>query len=168
MLEFNPSIGCGELPVGIGVVGISIILPGCDFVDEGLFIRESAFNKIRAFSRRCAGLLPFRISAASCSRSSPLNRTTYFFTIISFPAMIASIARVAAEANHQILSNWLKRPTSRPLPRIELISSRFIDLVSPIVDDGVAVDVVDSGDDPIFQLLFGRDADMTKSRSCEL
>ena len=57
-------------------------------------------------------LLPFRNSAASCSRSSSLNRTTYFFTIISFPAMIASIARVAAEANHQILSNWLKRPTS--------------------------------------------------------
>ena len=50
----------------------------------------------------------------------------------------------------------------------ETISSRFIDLVGPSVDDGVAVDVVDSGDDPIFQLLFGRDADMTKSRSCEL
>src|ERR1700682_2943387 len=44
----------------------------------------SAFNKIRAFRRRCAGLLPFRISAASCSRSLSLNRTTYFFTRISF------------------------------------------------------------------------------------
>src|ERR1700731_3242760 len=71
----------------------------------------SAFNKIRAFISRCAGLLPFRISVASCSRSSSLNRTTYFFTIISFVAMIASVARVATKANHQILSNWLKRPT---------------------------------------------------------
>ena len=44
----------------------------------------SAFNKIRAFISLCAGLLPFRISVASCSRSSSLNRTTYFFTIISF------------------------------------------------------------------------------------
>jgi hypothetical protein len=44
----------------------------------------SAFNKIRAFSTRRAGLFPFRISVSSRSRSSPLNRTTYFFTEISF------------------------------------------------------------------------------------
>src|SRR6478735_2213064 len=71
----------------------------------------SAFNKIRAFSSRCAGLFPFRISASSRSRSSPLSRTTYFFTEISFAAMIASITRVATTANHEILSNWLKRAT---------------------------------------------------------
>jgi len=40
----------------------------------------SAFNKIRAFTSRWAWLFPFRISASSCSRSSALNRTTYFFT----------------------------------------------------------------------------------------
>src|SRR5262249_15335048 len=50
----------------------------------------SAFNNIRAFSSRCAGLFPFRISASSCSRSSALNRTTYRFTEISFAAMIPS------------------------------------------------------------------------------
>jgi hypothetical protein len=38
MLEFNPSIGCGELPISLGVVGSSIILPSCDFVDKGLFV----------------------------------------------------------------------------------------------------------------------------------
>src|ERR1700688_2641802 len=74
----------------------------------------SAFNNIRAFTSRRAGLFPFRSSASSCSRSSPLNRTTYFFTEISFAAMIASVARVATQANHQILSIWLKRPTSCP------------------------------------------------------
>src|SRR6476659_9124069 len=73
----------------------------------------SAFNKIRAFSSRCAGLFPFRISASSRSRSSPLSRTTYFFTEISSAAMIASITRVATPANHEILSNWLKRATRR-------------------------------------------------------
>jgi hypothetical protein len=52
----------------------------------------SAFNKIRAFKSRCAGLFPFRISASSCSRSSALNRTTYLFTEISFAAMIPSVA----------------------------------------------------------------------------
>ncbi|MDP2620911.1 MAG: hypothetical protein Q8P46_12175, partial [Hyphomicrobiales bacterium] len=45
------------------------------------------------------------------SRSSALSRTTYFFTAMSFPAMFASVARTATKANHQILSNWLKRAT---------------------------------------------------------
>ena len=53
-----------------------------------------------------------QIPYGELSRSSPLSRTTYFFTEISFAAMIASIARVATKANHQILSNWLKRATS--------------------------------------------------------
>jgi hypothetical protein len=62
----------------------------------------SAFNNIRAFSSRWAALLPFRITASSCSRSSTLSRTTYFFTEISFAAIIASAACHAAEANHKI------------------------------------------------------------------
>src|SRR5256884_1413393 len=52
----------------------------------------SAFNKIRALSTRRAGLFPFRINVSSRSRSSPLSLTTYFFTEISFAAMIASLA----------------------------------------------------------------------------
>src|SRR5882724_8348604 len=73
----------------------------------------SAFSNIRAFSNRCAGLFPFRISASSCPRSSALNRTTYLFTEISFAAMIASVVHTADEANHEFLSNWLKRATRR-------------------------------------------------------
>ena len=46
----------------------------------------------RAFSTRRAGLFPFRISVSSRSRSPPLSLTTYFFTEISFAAMIASLA----------------------------------------------------------------------------
>src|SRR5262245_26707299 len=52
----------------------------------------SAFNKIRAFSTRRAGLFPFRINVSSRSRSSPLSLTTYFSIEISFAAMIASLA----------------------------------------------------------------------------
>jgi hypothetical protein len=47
---------------------------------------------MRAFNSRRAGPFPLRISASSRCRSSALNLTTYFFTEISFPAMIASIA----------------------------------------------------------------------------
>ena len=39
----------------------------------------SAFNNIRAFSSRCAALLPLRISASSCSRSSPLSRNILLY-----------------------------------------------------------------------------------------
>src|SRR5215475_9748165 len=75
----------------------------------------SAFRRMRAFRSRRAGALPLRTSACSCSRSSALSRTTYFFTAMSFPAMIPSAARIAARANHPILSNWLKLTTRKVL-----------------------------------------------------
>ena len=53
-----------------------------------------------AFSNRWAGLLPFRINASSRSRSSSLSRTTYFFTEISFAAMIVSVVRGPTKTNH--------------------------------------------------------------------
>src|SRR5262245_45237284 len=34
-----------------------------------------------------------------------LNRTTYFFTAMSFPAMLPSVARIATGGNQSILSN---------------------------------------------------------------
>jgi len=37
MLKFGASIFGGELPIGLGVVGIAVALPGGDFLDEGLF-----------------------------------------------------------------------------------------------------------------------------------
>ena len=42
MLEFDTSVlGC-ELPVCLGVIGISVVLPSGDFVDEGVFIGNAA------------------------------------------------------------------------------------------------------------------------------
>src|SRR6478736_9424564 len=72
----------------------------------------SAFSRIRAFSSRCAGLFPFRIKLSNCSRSSALSRTTYLFTDFARVAIVPSVAPTMTEANHQILSNWLKRATS--------------------------------------------------------
>ena len=42
MLKFDASIFGGELPVGFGVIGIAVVLPGRDFVDECLFIGNAA------------------------------------------------------------------------------------------------------------------------------
>src|SRR6476646_8952920 len=72
----------------------------------------SAFNKTRAFKSRRAGLFPFRIKPSSRSCSSALSRTTYLFTDFSRVAIAPSVPRTVTEANHQILSNWLKRATS--------------------------------------------------------
>jgi hypothetical protein len=90
MLELNAGIFGGEVPVGFGVVDVSVVLPSSDFVDEGLLVGNS----------RRAGPFPLRISFSSCWRSSMLNLTTYFFTDISFLAMILSIVRIIAKENH--------------------------------------------------------------------
>jgi hypothetical protein len=42
MLKFDASIFGGELPVGLGVVGIAVVLPGGNFVDEDLFVGNAA------------------------------------------------------------------------------------------------------------------------------
>ena len=38
MPELNASIFGGEVSVGFGVIGIALLLPDGDFVDEGLFV----------------------------------------------------------------------------------------------------------------------------------
>jgi hypothetical protein len=46
MLEFSSHIvGC-ELPVGLVVVCIAIILPCSDFVDQGLFVGDTAVKAL--------------------------------------------------------------------------------------------------------------------------
>ena len=47
MLKFDAGIFGSELPVGLGVVGIAIVLPGGDFVDEGLFVGNAAIEALR-------------------------------------------------------------------------------------------------------------------------
>ena len=46
MLEFDTSGLGGELPVSCGVIGISVMLPGGDFVDEGLLVGDAAVEAL--------------------------------------------------------------------------------------------------------------------------
>jgi hypothetical protein len=46
MLKFDASIFGGELPVGLGVVGITVVLPGGDFVHEDLFVGNAAIEAL--------------------------------------------------------------------------------------------------------------------------
>ena len=46
MLESDAGIFGGELPVGFGVVGIAVVLPGGDFVDECLFVGNAAIEAL--------------------------------------------------------------------------------------------------------------------------
>ena len=42
MLQFDAGVGGCEAPIGFGVVRIAVVLPGGDFVDESLFVRDAA------------------------------------------------------------------------------------------------------------------------------
>src|SRR5215813_3352397 len=82
MLKFDASIFGGELPVGLGVVGIAVVLPGGDFVDEG---RGTAG---RAWRPRSSTHAAWPTSAAfNCGRWSsafaplPVSTSTYSLTI---------------------------------------------------------------------------------------
>ena len=46
MLEFNASIFGGEVPVCLGVIGVAPLLPGGDFVDEGVFVGNAVVEAL--------------------------------------------------------------------------------------------------------------------------
>src|SRR6266436_9806376 len=46
MPEFDARMGGWEVPVGLSVVGIAVVLPGGDFIDEGLFIGDAAVEAL--------------------------------------------------------------------------------------------------------------------------
>ena len=46
MLQFDTSIWGCEVPVCLGVVGIAVVLPSGDFLDEGLFVRNAAIEAL--------------------------------------------------------------------------------------------------------------------------
>ena len=46
MLKFDACVGGCEVPVGLGVVGVAVVLPGSDFVDEGWFVGDAAVEAI--------------------------------------------------------------------------------------------------------------------------
>jgi hypothetical protein len=85
-----------------GVSGLSVkhdaLSMSADFTGFG----NVSLQQYPRLQQALACALALRISASSCSRSSPLSRTTYFFTEISLAAMIVSIACAATESNHKI------------------------------------------------------------------
>jgi hypothetical protein len=46
MPELDASFGRCEVPVGLGVIGISLLLPSRDFVDEGLLVGNAAIEAL--------------------------------------------------------------------------------------------------------------------------
>ena len=46
MLEFDTCVWGREVPVGLGVVGIAVVLPSGDFVDEGLFVGNATVEAL--------------------------------------------------------------------------------------------------------------------------
>jgi len=46
MVEFDTCVWCCEVPVGGGLVGIAVVLPCGDFVDEGLLVGDAAVEAL--------------------------------------------------------------------------------------------------------------------------
>src|SRR3989441_4893707 len=46
MLKFDACVGGCEVPVGLGVVGVAVVFPGGDFLDEGLFVGNAAVEAL--------------------------------------------------------------------------------------------------------------------------
>ena len=42
MFEFDASVWGCEAPVGLGVMGVAVALPGGDFLDKDLFVGDAA------------------------------------------------------------------------------------------------------------------------------
>ena len=46
MLKFDACVWSCELPIGLGVVDITVVLPSGDFLDEGLFVGNPAVEAL--------------------------------------------------------------------------------------------------------------------------
>ena len=46
MLGFDASVWGREVPISLGVIGIAVLLPGGDFLDEDLFVGDAAIEAL--------------------------------------------------------------------------------------------------------------------------
>jgi hypothetical protein len=46
VLEFDASIGSCEVPIGLGMSGITVVLPSGNLLDEGLFVGDAAIEAL--------------------------------------------------------------------------------------------------------------------------
>jgi hypothetical protein len=46
VLEFDTGVVGGEVPVGLGVIGVAVVLPGRDLVSECLFVGDAAVEAL--------------------------------------------------------------------------------------------------------------------------
>ena len=46
MPEFDASVGGCEVPIGLGVISIAVLLPRGDFLHEGLFVGNAAVEAL--------------------------------------------------------------------------------------------------------------------------
>jgi hypothetical protein len=46
VLEFDACVGGCEVPIGLGMICISVVLPSGNFLDEGLFVGDAAIEAL--------------------------------------------------------------------------------------------------------------------------
>lgn len=68
MLKLDACVGCCEVPVGLGVVGVAVVLRGGDFVDEGRFVGDAAVRASSVNDAPARRFISAFLSRATTSR----------------------------------------------------------------------------------------------------
>src|SRR4051794_39751188 len=46
-LQLDPGVGCGELPISLGMLLVADLLPGIHFLDQGLLVGDTSVETLR-------------------------------------------------------------------------------------------------------------------------
>src|SRR5437868_5117785 len=119
MLKFDASIFGGELPVGLGVVGIAVVLPGGDFLNEDLFVGQHVFH---SGYERAVGL----------RRDDPVLAAMGLKSVfLSARPIVLSLARSTMPSSTTLFSNSRKVQRARPLGGLEQAKAISLASFSP-------------------------------------
>src|ERR1700730_10115853 len=135
MLESGTCFGCGELPIGLGVVGVSILLPSGDFIDEGLFVWDAAIEALGRKDAEFARIDSQHVlhggyeCAVGLRRNDPLLFEMGLKDVfLSVRPIVLSLARSTMFSSTTLFSNNRNVQRARPLGGSE--QARAISLAS--------------------------------------
>src|SRR5208283_3245192 len=78
-------------------------------LQPSLDAKTSAFSRIRALVKSCAVRLPLRINSSSWPRSSLLNLTTYFLTVVALAA--------TNHLHRRLATAWIQKDPAKAMTR---------------------------------------------------
>ena len=120
-------------------------------------------EKQRLIARKGGQSVPMKSAASRKTRSWPQARAAKAVRLlIPVNAVFLAITRLLQRPVGKAAMPLIALPSRDQLPSIVFPWINSYHGATPGMNDAIAIEVVDCCDAPIFQLLFGRDTDMTK------